>query len=358
LSRLLVAVAVALPVVAHAQPAFLWWGEPDPTGADRAFLSLGRRRGALVAQETPGRVGGEPASAQLKRAVGDYQALKLPRAVEELDALEREIAPSGGGGLGQGELVDLYANRAAARMALGDEAAAWDDLLAVARLAPGRPLDPARFAPKLIEAARRAAQSVGTPVKLVVEVAPADSVVILDGQLLGRGRAEASVAPGAHLVRAERSGFRAAGQVVQVAPSGGEAKLTLSPAAAPDDAALARRGALAGASEVLAAWVESRDGRAVVTLARLDARDGRRLGRAEVGDDEHLDSSALAGAIDGLLTSGPAPTSERRPWYKRGWVWGVAGSVAAAALGVGLGVGLGVSHDSGTPARVDLGAAR
>jgi tetratricopeptide (TPR) repeat protein len=47
------------------------------------------------------------------------------------------------------------------------------------------------------------------------------------------------------------------------------------------------------------------------------------------------------------LTASPSArdTATRKPWWKRGWVWGVVGgSVAAVGLGVGLGLGL-QSHD-------------
>ena len=352
--------ASALPAYAEPHTAFLWWGEPDPTGADEAFLSLARRRGASALREVPGQLAAGTGATRLQHAVATYQALKLDAALAELDALEREIAPSGGGGLGQGELVDLHAYRAAARIARGDDAAAWDDLLAVARLAPGRPLDPARFAPRLIDAARRAAQSVGAPVHLASSTAPDDALVILDGQLVGRGHVAASAAPGAHLVRAERSGFRAAGQVVEVTPSGGDAHLTLSAEVAPSPAELARRAALSGATEVLAAWVERRDGSAEIALERLDTKTSRRLGRAAVPDNQQLTATALASAVDGLIVSVDAqgPATPRIRWWRRPLTWGLAGGVAAIALGVGLGVGLGVSHETGTRASVDLGAAR
>jgi hypothetical protein len=357
LPALMLVAALAAPAWAEPRVAFVYWGEPDPSGADEAFLALGRRRGASAVRETPGRLVEEPAGAKLAQAIAAYQALKFADAIPLLDALEREAVARGGGRLTQGELADLYAYRAAARSAHGDEAAAWDDLLSLARLQPNRPLDPARFPPKLIEAARRAEGATAPPVKLELSAEPADAFLILDGQLLGRGRVEASVVPGAHFLRAERAGFAAQGRVAVVASPASE-HFTLAPLAAPTIAELAQRGATAGARQVIAAWVNARDGRARLELRRIDK--DRALAESALADDESLTTAALAGAVDALLAplaSELAPV-ERPPWYKRAWVWGTIGGVAAAALAVGLGVGLGVSSPSGTSARVELGVAR
>jgi hypothetical protein len=361
--RCVILLAVALAAPARAEPprqAFVFWGEPDPTGVDQSFLALGRRRGATVVRETPGRLGDEPAAGALADAVAAYQALKLDEAEAALDALEREAVARGGGRLTQGELVDLYAYRAAARMARGDEAAAWDDLLALARLAPGRPLDPARFAPRLVEAERRVAQSVPPPAALALGTDPPDALVIVDGVLLGRGRVETHVVPGPHFVRAERPGFTASGRVADVPPSGASVELRLEARAAPSAADLARRGAAAGAGEVMGAWVSARDGQARVELARVEVAGARIAARAALADDEQLTSTALAAAVESLapVEAPPRPRAPP-PWYRRPLVWGlVAGGAAAVALGVGLGVGLGSSTPSGASARVDLGAAR
>jgi hypothetical protein len=359
LARVALLLALVSPAWAEPRTAFLWWGEPDPSGADQAFLSLARRRGAQALRETPGQLGTDGASARLQRAVAAYQAMKLDDTLRELDALERELLPTGGGGLGQGELVDLHAYRAAARLARGDEAAAWDDLVAVARLAPGRPLDPARFPPRVIEAARRAADSLPARATLTVSATPDDALLIVDGQLLGRGRVEVSVPPGAHLVRAERSGFRAAGQVVEVPAGGTEVKLAPEPVTPPTTQELARRGALAGAVQLVAAWVEAKDGAAQIVVDRIDPATGLSLRRTSVRDDAQITATALASAVDQLIVGDEPPvTLTRRPWWKSPVLWGVVGGLSAAALGVGLGVGLGVSHENGSTARVDLGAAR
>jgi tetratricopeptide (TPR) repeat protein len=65
--------------------------------------------------------------------------------------------------------------------------------------------------------------------------------------------------------------------------------------------------------------------------AEAEAKERRDAAQRE---EERKDALARANAT---IAAQPV----RKPWYKRGWVWGViGGSAAAVALGVGLGVGL------------------
>jgi hypothetical protein len=338
--------------------AFVWWGEPDPSGADQAFLALARRRGAAALRETPGRPADEPLTAALARALSLQESLDLKGAIAAFDAVEREAVARGGGTLSEGELTDLYAHRAGAHAALGDDADAWNDLVEAAALAPGRALDPARFPPRLIEASRRARESLPPAGTLAVVVQPSDAVVIVDGQLYGKGRVEVPRPPGRHFVRAERPGFVAAARVVESGSATSEVRLTLAPAPAPSAIELARRGTLAEATRTVGGYI-SGGARAAVSLVLVD-RSGRVLGKTSLPVDAELTSGALAAAVDALVGDGDhrAFAAAPPPWYRRPLVWGIAGGVvAAAALGVGLGVGLS-SHESGVATRIDLGAAR
>lgn len=339
--------------------AFVWWGEPDPSGIDQAFLDLGRRRGAAALRETPGRVGGEaPLSARLAHALELSRALDFKGALAAFDEVEREVVARGGGTLSGGELVDLYAYRGAAHAAVGDEADSWNDLVQSAALAPGRPLDPARFAPRLVEAARRAREALGPSATLSVTVEPGDAVVVVDGQLYGRGHVEVARPPGRHFVRVERPGFVASGRVVELAGGTRALRVTLTAARAPTPDEVARRGALAEAQHTVGAWIAG-GARATLTLVYVDGA-GASLGTRALAVDEQLTSGALAAAVEALVgggSDGPRAGSPPPPWYRRRLVWGVVGGVAAVALGVGLGVGLSL-HDSGVATRVDLGPAR
>jgi PEGA domain-containing protein len=349
---------LSLAGVAQANElAFVWWGEPDPSGVDQAFLALARRRGAAAVRETPGRPADEPLSARLARALALQQALDLKGAIAAFDDVEREAVARGGGTLSEGELTDLYAHRAGTRAALGDDADSWNDLVEAAALAPGRSLDPARFPPRLIEASRRAREALPPAGTLVVMTLPSDAVIIVDGQLYGRGRVEVPRPGGRHFIRVERAGYEAAGRVVESGAGATEVRIALQPAPGPSAAELARRGALADAGRTLGGYIAG-GARAAVTLLLVE-RGGRVVGKASLPVDAELTSGALAGAVDTLLgdserrgTAPPPPA-----WYRRPLVWGIAGGVAAAALGVGLGVGLG-SRDSGVGTRVDLGPAR
>lgn len=263
----------------------------------------------------------------------------------------------GGATLSEGELTDLYAHRAGTHAALGDDADAWNDLVEAAALAPGRSLDPARFPPRLIEASRRARESLPPAGTLVITAQPSDAVVIVDGQLYGRGRVEVPRPSGRHFIRAERAGFVASGRVVESGAGSTEVRIALVAAPSPSAAELARRGALADASRTVGGYIAG-GARAAVTLVLVD-RSAHVLGKTTLPVDEQLTSGALAAAVDGLLGDGDRRGTIPPPpvWYRRPLLWGIAGGVAAAALGVGLGVGL--SHrDGGVGTRIDLGPAR
>ena len=368
---LLVVLALfSAPSIARADAAaqtYLYVGEPDPNGADQAFLALARRHGATAARESPGHLEGESPSARLSEAIAAYDALRFSDAIAALDSIDREVTVSGGGRLTQGELIDLHAYRAAARMALGEESSAWDDLVALAVLAPLRPLDPAHFSPRLIDAARRAAKTVTVSGTLVLSARPPDALLIVDGQLVGRGRVGVSRPVGRHLVRAERSGFLPSGQAIDLPSAGVEATLTLTPAPVPTAAQLAAWGAVAGARHVVAAFVTGSDEGASLALDLVDVAARRVVARAQVKDDEHLTTAEIAAAIDSLwsnliVPSANAPAREAaaarsRRWYRSPLLWSVAGGLAAAALGIGLGVGLS-GPGPGASTHVELGPAR
>lgn len=337
--------------------AFVWWGEPDPSGVDQAFLALARRRGAAAVRETPGRASDEPLTARLARALALQQSLDLKGAIAAFDEVERDAVARGGGTLSEGELTDLYAHRAGAHSALGDDADAWNDLLEAAALAPGRSLDPARFPPRLIEASRRAREALPQPGRLVVTVQPADAVIVVDGQLYGKGRVEVTRSPARHFVRAERAGFLSSGRVVETSGATTEVRLTLAPVTPPSPADLARRGAVADAERVVGGYIAG-GAHASVTMVFVD-RAGRLLGRESVPIDADLTTGALGAMVDALIGDSERKGAPPLPvaWYRRPLVWGLAAGVAATALGVGLGVGLG-TRESGVGTRVDLGPAR
>jgi hypothetical protein len=338
-----------------ATPALVFVGDADPSGADEALLALGRSRGAPVAREPLGNLGEEP-RARLAKAVEAFARLLLPDARARLDALEGEAAASGAAGLTRGELVELFATRATLRLTAGNEGGAWDDLLQVAAFSPGRPLDPARFPPRVLETERRAAEALAAGGKLAFSAVPADATLFVDGLAQGRGTVELVLPAGRHFVRAERAGFTGAGHTVEISPQGMPASLslTLQPRPAPPVKSFIER---ATQKQVVGAWIGARDNVAVLELALIEVATGQVRGRASLPLGPALTDSALATALDVLVP--PSSTAPPPPLYKRPWLWAVVGGVAAAAaLSIGLGVGLSSHHIDGFSARVDLQGAR
>src|SRR5262245_31922789 len=95
--------------VAHAaEPAVVFVGEADPSGADEALLALAKSRGLPAAREEISSLAEEPRT-RLKKAVEAFARLQLPDARARLDALEGEAAASGAAGLQRGELIELFA---------------------------------------------------------------------------------------------------------------------------------------------------------------------------------------------------------------------------------------------------------
>ncbi len=339
------------PAAAAAPVLFLFAGDSDQ-GVGAEFLELGRRRGAATLQEPAAPIATDPTvAAALARALESYQAMRLPEAVAAFDTLEQQILERSGG-LSAGELADLYTFRAAARMAIGSDGDAWEDLLMLAAIAEGRPLDPARLPPRFIAAAARAASALPPPTKLVIRTLPADAVILVDGRTVGRGVAEVTRTPGRHWLRAVRSGFSPTAQILDLAPLGAEVTLKLSAHAAPSLTSTVARAQLVGATQALRAHLTVADGRLKISLALIDVVSARVIEHADVDAN---DQAGLAAMVDQLL-GGHAP-SRARPRRTALWISVGGAAVGIIALSIGLGVGL-APRGSGFVTHVELGAAR
>ena len=339
------------PARAATPVLFLFVGDSDErVGVE--FLELGHRRGAATGRESFVTVATDQAlSGALARALESYQGMHLPEAVTAFDTIEQQVLERGGG-LAAGELADLYTFRAAARLALGSDGDAWEDLLMLAAIAPGRALDPARLPPRFIAAAARAAAALPPPTKLQIRTVPSDAVIAVDGRSVGRGLAEVSRPPGRHWLRAVRSGFSPTAQILDLPVTGGEITLKLAPSAEPPATAAAARARLLNATQALRAHLVVVDGKLTVSLSLIDAASARVIDHAEVTAD---DPAGLAATVDQLLAS-HAP-SHPRPRRTALWIGLGAAALGMVALSVGLGVGLS-PRGSGFVTHVDLGGAR
>ena len=292
--------------VAHAAPpALVFVGNPNPSGADEALLALARARGLVVAREALGSLEEEP-RARLHKAVEAFARLQLPDARARLDALEGEAAAGGAAGLTRGELIELFATRATLRLAAGNEGGAWDDLLQVAAFSPARPLDPARFPPKVLETERRAAEALAAGGKLTAIVTPADATLFVDGLAAGRGQAELVLPAGRHFVRAERLGFSGAGRTIEVTPAGATLSLALSPRPTPPRDSFVNRAAQLGRKQAVGAWIGAHGATAELELVLLEVPGGQARGQTSLPLGPRLTDAALAAALDLLVP--PAST--------------------------------------------------
>ena len=244
---------------------------------------------------------------------------------------------------------------------------------------------------------------------LVIKVTPAADEIWVDGAPVGSG-AEVRVeglAVGDHLVWAGARGRRAAGAAVALAaaPAGGEVALTLledarvaavqaagvalraRAAAGPAQAALELVRELAGADEVVLAAVSWRGGELAVSGQRCagrplgcgglrEVRAGRRSQLAEAaralvatlevgqGGVTLLESKSVTvaeppspvtplggGAGDGGVE---VPVPGGKPWWKKGWVWAVAGG-AAVVVGTAVVVAATADDSVTTELTVDWG---
>ncbi len=333
----------------------VWWQPPGAIAvaarARAAFAETAARRGATLVDAV------EPAPhepslvAALDAALADYAAFRFADALFKLDALARLADARGGGELDQRQLSEIYLYRGLSRLEVGPAEAAWDDLVRAARLDPTRVIDPARFAPRVVAAYRRAAAEASQLPRAALEVVvPADAVVRVDGHPLA---GDTSVTLGPHFVRVTAAGYEPWAGVVTVAGTAERLQPALHRYEPPD-------------ADRLLALVRDRAPARVLAGAVVRAEPGWRFAARELtpADGKVVSGSAL---IDGspvavtvervvarLLPAEPAPAAAGiapKPLYRRWWVWAVAGGVAAT-----LAVVVPVSVVYGSPAPAVGGA--
>jgi hypothetical protein len=318
-------------------------GEAPPAARARAaFAEAAARRGAAVidATDTPPR---EPSLARaLDAALADYAAFRFPDALTKLDELARLADARGGGELDERQLSEVYLYRGLSRLEVGPAEAAWEDLVRAARLDPSRVIDPARFAPRVVAAYRRAvAEAAQLPGGELEVAAPEGAVVRVDGRVLAGS--VAAVAAGPHLLRVTAAGYEPWAGVVAVNGAHERVKPPLRRWEPPDADRLLQLTRDRAPAHILAGAVVRGEPGWRFAARLLTTADGKVVsGNAAFGESPVAVTveRVIARLLPLELTSAGGPP---KPLYKRWWVWAAAGGAAALAIVIPVSVVYGTS---------------
>lgn len=332
---LLARVAIAAPaadVVVYRAAA------DDPAARRDEVRRAATEAGAAFVDRTPPPPPPPTAPGLIAEAVTAYGALRFDDAVAALDRAAAEVDATGGDGLTAGGLADLFLFRGLARVQRGD-LAAWDDLVASARIDPARVLDPARFPPRAVEQLQRAQRSVTAQPRAPLTVhAPPACAVVIDGTRAtgpaGAGAVVLELAPGAHWVRVACPDHAPWGRRVLVSDPGVAVTAAPAPNPPPSDDEPLVQARVVGAAAVVDVIVAG--GLARLRLRR--AADGRELDRATVALAE-AGPGALGAAVARLLAPAAAGPATPRRWYRSRWVWAAGGAAVAAAILIPVALG-------------------
>lgn len=330
LAVLALTVIALTPTRARAAPAaelVVYWSADGEASIVARVRDAARAHGAALVDRSPAAEASPEAPGMLAAGVAAYDELRFEDAAAALEQALEAVDRTGGDGLERDALADLFLYRGLTHVQR-QEAGAWDELVAAARVDPTRILDPARFPPRAIEQLARARAAVAVARRARVEVAaPAGCAIAIDGADAAGGAAV--VAEGDHWVRVVCPGRRTWGRRITVDrdPMPVVATPLLIEPPGDDDALIQAR--VAGARAVI-------DVRIADGFARLRHRrvDGRELDQATVAMTGPEPELAVADALARLLAAAPAGGGER--WYRSRWTWAAAGAALAAAVLVPL----------------------
>ncbi len=336
---LLLGVVALAASEAEARPAadlVIVWA---PGAQVEPVAAVARDAGAAVIDRSPAPRARADTAAVVRRGIAAYDALQIADAIKLLDDARAAADRSGGDGLSQAELSDLFLYRALVKTQQGDATAAWEELTSSVIIAPTRVLDPARFPPRVaaeIERARVAVAGRGTAT-LTID-APPGCAVTIDGVDAGKTPAPRIIGP--HWVNVA---------CADRAPWGVRLEITTDvtvparnvPIAAPTPDEMLIQARTAGAQAFVSVEVVDRIG-----TARLVGADGRERDRRTVAITSTL--APLAAAVNQLLA--PPRLVETR-WYQSKWVWAAGAAVIAAAILVPI---TAASAGDDTPRNFDL----
>jgi tetratricopeptide (TPR) repeat protein len=332
------AAARAQPTAApEGPPLVVFHADPVDATAVRARTALAQaaeRLGAALVDLSPAPEPAPEAPLHLRRAIEAYHDFHYPDALASADAGVAEATRTGAAGLSATDLSDLLIYRALAYTEQGDAARAWDDFVRAAALDPSRKLDPVRFPPRVVESFGRAAKSVlSTPPATLVVEAPDGCEVRVDGRDTSGQRA-ITVMRGEHYLRVMCAGYERYGAAVLVAAERHQVAPALRarrPAGPAEARALARE---RGIRRVV--WAALGGRRPLLTLQLYAGDAARPRTAAAVGLSGERAVPAIGSALERLVAPPVAPVVVEKapptPWYRRPWLWGVAGAVVASAI--------------------------
>ncbi|HMG53489.1 MAG TPA: hypothetical protein VK601_08400 [Kofleriaceae bacterium] len=312
----LAAAAPSLGAAAPSADVVVVWA---PGARVAPIEEAARRAGAAVIDRSPA-ANAVPATASvLKRGIDAYDALRLDEAWVTLDEARALADRTGGAGLSQAQLADLFLYRGLVKIQQGELSAYWDELVTSVTLDPVRVLDPARFPPRVASELARVHEALTDRKRATLAVdAPAGCTVLIDGAAASAvGSAQPLV--GSHWVSVTCADRAPWGTRVEL--TGDQLVVARNTALAPptDDEVLIQARTV-GARAFVA--VEIRSG---VGTARLVGVDGRERDRRSVAITGDL--TQLAAAVSSLLA--PVGTSH---WYESRWAWAAGAAVVAAAI--------------------------
>jgi hypothetical protein len=280
----------------------------------------------------------------LAGAIDAYERFAFDSALVQLDAAIAEVLETGGEGLGPEQLADLFLHRAMVRTQRGASGEAWNDLLQFAVLQPAAQLDPLRFAPGVREAFERARAAVASaPVSQLVVDAPADCRVMVDGRAVSAQLA-LPLPRGQHVLRIRCPGGATHAAAVLLHEDRQVVAPLLRPPAGPALGELLELASRHGAQRLVYALVTRAGAAAPVLSVRVVEVATRRLRRAELRTLQASSAPAAArSALRGVLAPQPAAHPARggaavAAWYRRPWVWGLAGMLLGAGIALPLAI--------------------
>ncbi len=323
--------------------------------ARSALAMLAQRKGTAFLDLSPKALPAPVAAAELGRGIEAYRGFEYDAALLAFSRGLEEATRTGAAGLSASELSDLYIYRGLTFSQRGDTARAWDDFTAAATLDPTRKLDPVRYPPRVIETFNRATQAVlNGPFGTLVIVADSGCQVSIDGRSAGAGESRA-LPFGHHYVRVECAGYAPYGGRILAQQAEQRFEPGLQKIAAPSDERARQLGRERSTAAVLFARVVVADNLPPTLVLRwLDVATGEERQRASIALQPSTAASSAARATEMLFAkeravraaaaraaSPPrtvpsdtvfqqAPSSA--PWYRKPWVWGIAGALLATAL--------------------------